>query len=118
MSVKVTGANAHNLNAVDAVFGDGLTAVTRVSGSGKSSIVFDTLQHEAQRHFATLFSTGSGGAAAPADVARIDGLSPTIAIGQDLLNCNPESTVATFTGIHPFLRLALQLVYRRASPTP
>ena len=103
MSIKISGAREHNLKNVDVEFGDGLTVVTGVSGSGKSSLVFDTLHHEAERHFMDLFASGASSAAA--DVGRIDRLKPTVAIGQDLLNRNPASTLASASGLHPFLRL-------------
>ena len=106
MTIRITGAREHNLQHVDAEFGDGLTVVTGVSGSGKTSLVFDTLYHEARRRFLEIFSLGSAGLKlAPAAVDSITGLGPAIAVGQNLLNRNPGSTLATASGLHPFLRL-------------
>ena len=105
MLIQVTGANEHNLKQVDIEFSDGLTVVTGVSGSGKSSLVFDTLYQEAHRHFVELFARGRGNTPAPARVESIKGLAPSVAIGQNLLNRNPGSTLATSTGLHPFLRI-------------
>lgn len=106
MDIKIRGANEHNLKSVDVDVGDGLTVVTGVSGSGKTSLVFDTMYHEARRRFLDVFSTGSQGARlAPANVQSITGIGPAIAVGQNLLNRNPFSTLATASGLHPFLRL-------------
>jgi excinuclease ABC subunit A len=106
MDVRIRGAREHNLKGVDVDIGDGLTVVTGVSGSGKTSLVFDTLYQEARRRFLEIFSLGSPGSRLfPADVRSITGLGPAIAVGQNLLNRNPLSTLATASGIHPFLRL-------------
>ena len=80
--------------------------VCGVSGSGKTSLVFDTLYHEAHRRFLDVFATGSNHTRlSPADVRKISGLGPAVAVGQNLLNRNPLSTLASASGIHPFLRL-------------
>ena len=106
MDVRIRGANEHNLKNVNVQFGDGLTVVTGVSGSGKTSLVFDTLYHEAYRRFLDVFLYGrSGQRLAPAKVEAITGLGPTIAVGQNLLNRNPLSTLASASGLNPFLRL-------------
>ena len=106
MSIHIQGAGEHNLQNIVVEFGDGLTVVTGVSGSGKTSLVFDTLYHEARRRFVEIFSLGSTGLRlAPAQVQGITGLGPAIAVGQNLLNRNPNSTLATASGLHPFLRL-------------
>ncbi len=106
MKIRIQGAAEHNLKDVDAEFGEGLTVVTGVSGSGKTSLVFDTLYHEARRRFLDAFSVGSPGSRLrPANVRSIKGLGPAVAVGQNLLNRNPNSTLATASGIHPFLRL-------------
>ncbi|HUS79168.1 MAG TPA: hypothetical protein VM050_10990, partial [Patescibacteria group bacterium] len=106
MKIRIRGASEHNLKDVDAEFGDGLTVVTGVSGSGKTSLVFDTLYHEARRRYLEAFSVGSPGSRLrPADVRSITGLGPAVAVGQNLLNRNPNSTLATASGLHPFLRL-------------
>ncbi|MFX0168605.1 MAG: hypothetical protein ACFE89_04515, partial [Candidatus Hodarchaeota archaeon] len=106
MDIRIRGAHEHNLKNIDVQFSDGLTVVTGVSGSGKTSLVFDTLYHEARRRFLDVFLYGRGGQRlAPAHVEEIIGLGPTIAVGQNLLNRNPLSTLASASGLHPFLRL-------------
>src|SRR5512134_824880 len=106
MPIQITGASENNLQDIDVEFGEGLTVVTGVSGSGKTSLVFDTLYHEARRRFLEVFELGSPkGRLAPANVAAISGLGPAVAVGQNLLNRNPNSTLATASGLHPFLRL-------------
>ena len=106
MKIRIQGAGEHNLQGVSTEIGDGLTVVTGVSGSGKTSLVFDTLYHEARRRFLEIFSLGSSGLRlSPAKVELITGLGPAIAVGQNLLNRNPNSTLATACGLHPLLRL-------------
>lgn len=106
MDIEIFGAREHNLKNIDICFGDGLTVVTGVSGSGKTSLIFDTLYHEARRRFLDVYLYGRGGQRlAPAQVEKITGLVPTIAVGQNLLNRNPSSILATASGLHPFLRL-------------
>jgi excinuclease ABC subunit A len=106
MDIHIRGAREHNLKNIDVEFGDGLTVVTGVSGSGKTSLVFDTLYHEAHRRFLDVYLYGRGGQRlAPARVEQITGLGPTIAVGQNLLNRNPNSTLASASGLHPFFRL-------------
>ncbi len=111
MDIRIRGAAVHNLKSVDVQIGDGLTVVTGVSGSGKTSLVFDTLYHEARRRFLDIYLIGRSSyrsathRLAPAQVESITGLGPAIAVGQNLLNRNPLSTLATASGLHPFLRL-------------
>jgi len=106
LRVRVKGAKEHNLKNVDMEIGDGLTVVTGVSGSGKTSLVFDTIYQEARRRFEEAFSYGrTGPRLTPARVDSITGLGPAVAVGQNLLNRNPHSTLATASGLHPFLRL-------------
>jgi excinuclease ABC subunit A len=105
VQIVIRGASEHNLRQVDLELGDGLTVVTGVSGSGKTSLVFDTLYHEARRRFLEIFSLGGRARLSPARVESITGLGPAVAVGQNLLNRNPASTLATASGLHPFLRL-------------
>ena len=109
MDIRVQGASEHNLKGIDVHIGDGLTVITGVSGSGKTSLVFDTLYHEAQRRLLDVISTGRSAdrrsQLAPAKVTAITGLGPAVLVGQNILNRNPLSTLATASGLHPFLRL-------------
>ncbi len=106
MGIRVKGARENNLKSVDVEFQPGLTVVTGVSGSGKTSLVFETLYHEARRRFDEVFQFGSvGQRLSPAQVDSITGIGPAVAVGQNLLNRNPNSTLATASGLHPFLRL-------------
>jgi excinuclease ABC subunit A len=106
MDIQIRGAKENNLKNIDVNIRDGLTVVTGVSGSGKTSLVFDTLYHEAQRRFLDVYLYGRGGQRLlPAKVDSISGLGPTIAVGQNLLNRNPNSILATASGLHPFFRL-------------
>src|SRR5512139_294588 len=117
MKIHVQGAHEHNLQGVEVEFGEGLTVVTGVSGSGKTSLVFDTLYHEARRRFLDIYALGSATARlAPANVESITGLGPAVAVGQNLLNRNPASTLATASGLHPFLRLLFAHFGERACP--
>jgi excinuclease ABC subunit A len=105
MRIAVRGASENNLRNIDADFTDGLTVVTGVSGSGKTSLAFDTLYHESRRRFLDVFGR-SDTRLSPAKVASLTGAGPATAVGQNLLNRNPNSTLATASGLHPFLRLA------------
>ena len=88
---------------VNSTIGDGLACV---SGSGKTSLIFDTLYHEARRRFAEIYALDSSNLRlSPAGVESITGLGPATAVGQNLLNRNPNSTLATASGLRPFLRL-------------
>ena len=118
MKIRIQGAREHNLKDVEAEFGDRLTVVTGVSGSGKTSLVFDTLYHEARRRFLDAFSVGDPGSRLrPAQVRSITGLGPAVAVGQNLLNRNPNSTLATASGLHPFLRLLYARFGARSCPS-
>jgi excinuclease ABC subunit A len=117
MKIRISGAKEHNLRDIDVEFGEGLTAVTGVSGSGKTSLVFDTLYHEARRRFLEVHALGSvAERLVPANVDAITGLGPAVAIGQNLLNRNPNSTVASATGLSPFLRILYARYGDRACP--
>ncbi|UCG37363.1 MAG: ATP-binding cassette domain-containing protein [Candidatus Bathyarchaeota archaeon] len=106
MKIKIRGAREHNLKSVDIDIADGLTVVTGVSGSGKTSLVFDTMYHEARRRFLEIFSTDAQSLRlSPAQVDSVIGIGPAVAVRQNTLNRNPLSTLATASGLHPFLRL-------------
>jgi len=106
MDIKIRGARENNLKSVDVDVGDGLTVVTGISGSGKTSLVFDTMYHEARRRFMEVFrSSGSQVRMPPANVRSLTGIGPTIAVEQNLLNLNPFSTLCSASGLHPFFRL-------------
>lgn len=113
--VRIHGARVHNLKNIDASFPRGTLAVfTGLSGSGKSSLAFDTLYAEGQRRYIETFSAYArnflDNLERP-DVDKITGLSPVISIEQKTTNKNPRSTVGTVTEIYDFLRL----LYARAS---
>ena len=117
MKIRIHGAREHNLKGIDVQIDAGLTVVTGVSGSGKTSLVFDTLYHESRRRFLEVFAIGSAGQRfLPADVDAIQGLGPAIAVGQNLLNRNPVSTLASASGLHPFFRLLYAKFGERACP--
>lgn len=118
MDLKVRGAKEHNLKNIDVDIGDGLTVITGVSGSGKTSLVFDTIYHESRRRFNDVFSKEIDRVKLiPANVDSIIGIRPTIAVGQNILNRNPLSNVATASGLHPFLRLLYARFGDRLCPT-
>ena len=107
--IEVFGARVHNLKNVDVeIPHDSLTVITGLSGSGKSSLAFDTIFAEGQRRYLETFSTYArnflGGMERP-DVDKITGLSPVISIEQKTTNKNPRSTVGTTTEIYDYLRL-------------
>ena len=107
--VEVYGARVHNLKNIDVSFPrNALVVVTGLSGSGKSSLAFDTIYAEGQRRYMETFSAYSrqfmGGMERP-DVDKVSGLSPVIAIEQKTTSKNPRSTVGTITEIYDFMRL-------------
>jgi excinuclease ABC subunit A len=108
-SIEVLGARAHNLKNIDVTIPrEKLVVITGLSGSGKSSLAFDTIYAEGQRRYIETFSAYArqflGGLERP-DVDKIDGLSPVIAIEQKTTSKSPRSTVGTITEIYDFLRL-------------
>ena len=114
-AIEVVGARQNNLADLSVTIPGGLTVVTGVSGSGKSTLVFDTIQHEATRRFMEVYGPSST-MLAPAAVDEIRGLRPSIAVDQDRLNRNPNSTVATASGLHPFLRLLFARAGKQRCP--
>lgn len=107
--VEVYGARVHNLKNIDVSFPrNQLVVITGLSGSGKSSLAFDTIYAEGQRRYMETFSAYSrqfmGGMERP-DVDKVSGLSPVIAIEQKTTSKNPRSTVGTITEIYDFMRL-------------
>ncbi len=113
--IEVFGARVHNLKNIDVkIPREQLVVITGLSGSGKSSLAFDTIYAEGQRRYIETFSAYArqflGGLERP-DVDKIDGLSPVISIEQKTTNKSPRSTVGTITEIYDFLRL----LFARAS---
>ncbi len=113
--LEIFGARVHNLKNIDLSFPrNKLVVITGLSGSGKSSLAFDTIYAEGQRRYLESFSAYArqflGNMERP-DVDKINGLSPVISIEQKTTNLNPRSTVGTITEIYDFLRL----LYARAS---
>ncbi len=113
--LEVLGARVHNLKNIDVdIPHDSLTVITGLSGSGKSSLAFDTIFAEGQRRYLETFSSYARnmmGIMERPDVDKISGLSPVISIAQKTVNRNPRSTVGTTTEIYDYLRL----LYARAS---
>ena len=108
-NIEVLGARVHNLKNIDVTIPrEKLVVITGLSGSGKSSLAFDTIYAEGQRRYIETFSSYArqflGGLERP-DVDKIEGLSPVIAIEQKTTSKNPRSTVGTITEIYDFLRL-------------
>lgn len=114
-TIQIYGAREHNLKNINVeIPRDQLVVITGLSGSGKSSLAFDTIYAEGQRRYIETFSAYArqllGGMERP-DVDKIDGLSPVVAIEQKTTSKSPRSTVGTITEIYDFLRL----LYARAS---
>ena len=107
--IIITGARVHNLKNVDVrIPRDKLVVITGLSGSGKSSLAFDTIFAEGQRRYMETFSSyarGYIGTMQRPDVDKITGLSPVISIDQKTTSRNPRSTVGTVTEVYDFLRL-------------
>lgn len=113
--IEVLGTRVHNLKNIDVILPrEKLVVITGLSGSGKSSLAFDTIYAEGQRRYIETFASYArqflGGLERP-DVDKIDGLSPVIAIEQKTTSKSPRSTVGTITEIYDFLRL----LYARAA---
>ena len=108
-TIEVLGARVHNLKNIDiSIPREKLVVITGLSGSGKSSLAFDTIYAEGQRRYVETFSAYARqflGALERPDVDKIDGLSPVIAIEQKTTSKSPRSTVGTITEIYDFLRL-------------
>ncbi|MBR1696032.1 MAG: excinuclease ABC subunit UvrA, partial [Selenomonas sp.] len=107
--IKIKGARAHNLKNINVdIPRDKLVVVTGLSGSGKSSLAFDTVYAEGQRRYVESLSSYARqflGQMDKPDVDNIDGLSPAISIDQKTTSHNPRSTVGTVTEIYDYLRL-------------
>src|SRR6202158_4697525 len=108
-SISVRGAREHNLKNIDVTIPrDRLVVMTGLSGSGKSSLAFDTLYAEGQRRYVESLSSYARqflSMMEKPDIDHIEGLSPAIAIEQKSTSHNPRSTVGTITEIHDYLRL-------------
>ena len=108
-NIEVLGARVHNLKNIDVTIPqNSLTVITGLSGSGKSSLAFDTIYAEGQRRYIETFSAYARnflGSMERPDVDEIKGLSPVISIEQKTTNKNPRSTVGTTTEVYDFLRL-------------
>ncbi len=119
-SIKITGARVHNLKNIDLeIPRNRLVVITGLSGSGKSSLAFDTLYAEGQRRYMETFSAYARqfiGSMERPDVDKITGLSPVVAIEQKTTNKNPRSTIGTVTEINDFLRLLFARASRAYSP--
>ena len=108
-SIRIKNASENNLRSVSLdIPTNKLVVVTGVSGSGKSSLVFDVLYREAENHYLGSFSSHAMqflGKRKWPDVEKIEGLSPAISVGQKSIQNNPRSTVGTMTEIYDYLRL-------------
>ena len=116
--IEIIGAREHNLKEVNLTMPrNNLIVITGISGSGKSSLAFDTIYAEGQRRYMESFSAYArsfiGNMERP-DVDKINGLSPVISIEQKTTSRNPRSTVGTVTEVYDFLRL----LYARAGQAP
>ena len=118
--IRIEGANTHNLKNVSvAIPRNKLVVVTGVSGSGKSSLAFDTLYAEGQRRYVESLSAYARqfmGRMQKPDVEKIEGIPPAIAIQQKVTSRNPRSTVGTVTEIYDYLKLLYARVGRTYSP--
>ena len=119
-SIEIKGARVNNLKNIDVEIPRGkFVVVTGISGSGKSSLAFDTLYAEGQRRYAQSLSSYARqflGRMTKPDVDLIEGIPPAIAIEQKVNSKNPRSTVATTTEIYDYLRLIFARIGRTFSP--
>src|SRR5579871_5130979 len=120
-SIRIRGARTHNLKNIDLDLPrDKLIVITGLSGSGKSSLAFDTLYAEGQRRYVESLSAYARQFLAlmeKPDVDHIEGLSPAISIEQKATSHNPRSTVGTITEIYDYLRLLFARVGEPHCPT-
>ncbi len=115
-SIRIRGARLHNLKGINVDIPRGkLVVVTGLSGSGKSTLVLETLHREGQRQFMEAHGMVTDALRKP-QVDNIEGLSPSIAIGQNLVNRNPRSTVGTATEVYTYLRVLYARLGRRPCP--
>lgn len=118
--INIKGARAHNLKNIDiSIPKNKLVVLTGLSGSGKSSLAFDTIYAEGQRRYVESLSAYARqflGQMDKPDVDTIDGLSPAISIDQKTTSKNPRSTVGTVTEIYDYLRLLFARVGRPTCP--
>ncbi|MEZ4982331.1 MAG: hypothetical protein R2769_12235 [Saprospiraceae bacterium] len=107
--IEVTGAREHNLKNIDVkIPRNKMVVITGISGSGKSSLAFDTIYAEGQRRYMETFSSYARqfiGQMERPEVENINGLSPVISIEQKTTGNNPRSTVGTITEVYDFMRL-------------
>ena len=117
--ITIKGARQHNLKDLDVTIPrDKLVVITGLSGSGKSSLAFDTIYAEGQRRYVESLSSYARqflGLMEKPDMDAIEGLSPAISIEQKATARNPRSTVGTVTEIHDYLRLLFCLLYTSPS---
>src|SRR3979411_1664129 len=119
--IVIKGARVHNLKNIDVELPrNKFVVITGLSGSGKSSLAFDTIYAEGQRRYVESLSSYARqflGLMEKPDVDQIDGLSPAISIDQKSTSRNPRSTVGTVTEIYDYLRLLFARVGRPQRPT-
>src|SRR5260221_7955838 len=119
-SIRIRGARTHNLKNIDLELPrDSLIVITGLSGSGKSSLAFDTIYAEGQRRYVESLSAYARqflSVMEKPDVDHIEGLSPAISIEQKSTSHNPRSTVGTITEIHDYLRLLFAKVGQPRCP--
>ena len=119
-SIVIRGAREHNLRDIDvSIPRDQLVVITGLSGSGKSSLAFDTIYAEGQRRYVESLSSYARqflGQMDKPDLDSIDGLSPAVSIDQKTTSKNPRSTVGTVTEIYDYLRLLFARVGTPALP--